>query len=95
MQRILKICQQSSSRGDLLEEELVNSGASEIAIYLRTYLRASFHRSSVNRLRARSALISMNKPLIAETRFVWAMVILSSIKASGPLLNGRTLKTHS
>ena len=31
-------------------EQLVNSRAPELAIYLRTYLRASFHRSGVNRL---------------------------------------------
>ena len=59
---VLKLCQQSSSGGDSLEEQLVNSGAPEIAIYLCTYLRASFHRSGVSHLRARSELISMNKP---------------------------------
>ena len=32
---------------------------------------------------------------IAATRFVLTMVILSSIEASGPVLNGRTLKMHS
>ena len=52
MQRILKICQQSVSGGDSLEEPLVNSGAPEI-------------------------------------------VVSSSIEATGPLLNGRTIKMHS
>ena len=28
----------------------------------------------------------------AATRFIWTIVILSSIEASGPLLNRRTLK---
>ena len=49
MQKILKICRQSSSGGDILEEQPVNSGAPDIAIHLRTYVRASFHRSGVRR----------------------------------------------
>ena len=36
---------------------MYNSRASELAIYLRTYLRAAFHRSGMNSLRARSALV--------------------------------------
>ena len=64
MQRILKICQQSSSGSDLLEEQLVNSGAPEIAIYLRTYLRArpvNLMIAAAKTAYARSAQISMNK----------------------------------
>ena len=67
MQRIVKICQQSSSGGDSLEEQLVNSGAPEIAIYLRTYLHASFHRSGENRIRAFRADLHEQ---IAATKFV-------------------------
>ena len=92
MQRTQKICQQSSSGGDILEEKLVNSGAPEIAIYLRTYLRASFHRSGGSRVRAFHA---DRHEQIAASRFVWTMVILSSIDVSGPLLNSRTLIMHS
>ena len=80
MQRILKICQQSSSGSDLLEE-LVNSGAPEIAIYLRMYLHASSFSAAAKTVYARSALISMSK-YVAATTFVWTMVILSSIEAS-------------
>ena len=94
MQRTLKICQQSSSGGDSLEQ-LVKSVSPEIAIYLRTYLRASLHSSGVKPLRARSAPILHEQTRIAATRFVWKMVILSSIEASRPLLNGRTFKMHS
>ena len=36
---------------------MVNSRAPEIAIYLRPYLRASFHRNGVNSLRVRSTLV--------------------------------------
>ena len=37
---------------DPLEGELVNPREPGIAIYLHMYLRASFHRSGVNRIRA-------------------------------------------
>ena len=92
MQRILNICQQSSSGSDLLEEQLVNSGAPEIVIYLHTSLRAFFRR----KLLTRTFRADLHEQIcIAATRFVWTMVILSNIEASGPLLNGRTLKMHS
>ena len=92
MQRILKMCQQSSSGGDLLEEQLVNSGAPEIVIYLRTSLRASFRRKSLTR----AFRADLHEQIcIATTRFVWKVVILSNIEASGLLLNSRTLKMHS
>ena len=52
----------------LTRRQLVNSRAPEIVIYSRTYLRASFHRSGVNRLRARSSLILHEQTRIAETR---------------------------
>ena len=89
MQRILKIFQQSSSGGDSLEEQLANSGAPEIAIYLRTSLRASFRRKPLTRA-FRADLHEQIR--IAATGFVWTMVFFSSIESSGPLLNGRTLK---
>ena len=40
-----------------LEGQLVNSRPPEVAIYLRTYLRASFHRGGVNSLRTRFTLV--------------------------------------
>ena len=73
----------------------MNSRAPEIAIYLRTYLRASFHRSGVNSLRERSALVLHEQTRIAATRLVLTAVILNSIEASGPISNGRALKMHS
>ena len=90
MQRILKICQPSSSGGDLLEEELVKSGAPEIAIFI--YTRIGIIRIILS-LQQRKPLMRMFCAVheqIAATRFVWTIVILSSIEASGPLLNSRT-----
>ena len=79
-----------------LEGQLVTSRAPEIAIYLRTYLRASFHRSGVNSLRAHSALVLREQTArIAATRLVWTVVILNSSETSGPLSNGRALKMYS
>ena len=71
---------------------MVNSQAPEIAIYLRTYLRASFHRSGVNRLfaHARSTLV-LHEQHIAATKLVWTAVILNGSEASGPLTSGRAL----
>ena len=93
MQRILKICQQSSSGGDLLEEELVNSGASEIAIYLRT----SFHRNGVNRLHARSTLISMNKPALLKPESFgqwWSLVAWTTFKRLNMTVHGFNNSVH-
>ena len=57
-----------------LVTQLVNSRAPEIAIYLRTYLCA-FHRSGVNSLRARSALVLHEQTRITATRRVLTAVI--------------------
>ena len=71
----------------------------KLAIYLRMLLPASFHRSGVNRLRARSALVPHERTRIlrtvAATRLVWTAVILNSSETSGPLSNGRILKMCS
>ena len=53
------------------------------------FMQASFHHSSINHLRARSAAC------IAATKLVWTVVILNGNKASGPLANGRAIKMHS
>ena len=75
-----------------LEEQPVNSQAPEIAIYLR----ASFHRSGINSLRVRSALVLREQTArIAATRLVLTAVILNSSETSGPLSNGRALKMYS
>ena len=42
------------------------------------YLRASFHRSGVNSLRVRSALVLHKQIHIAATRLGWTAVILNS-----------------
>ena len=47
--------------------------------YLHTYSRASFHRSGVNSLRARSALVLHEQTGIAATRPVWSAVILNKL----------------
>ena len=72
-----------------------NSRAPELAIYLRTYLRASFHRCCVNIVRARSALILHARTRIAVTKLVWTLVILDRSETRGPLSNSRTLKMYS
>ena len=56
----------------------------ELAIYLHTYLRVSFHCSGVNNLRAHSALVLHEQTRKAATRFVWTAVILSSSETTGP-----------
>ena len=61
--------------GDPLEGR---SGAPEIATLFQTCLCGSFHRSGVNRLRARST------GCIAATELVWTVVILNGSEASGP-----------
>ena len=65
--------------GDPQEGQLVNSRAPELAIYLRTYLCASFHRSGVNRLRARSALV-----LYEQTRIRAVGAGPAGLAAAGP-----------
>ena len=62
---------------------------------MNSYLRASFHRSGVDSLRARSALVLHEQTCIAETRLGWTAVILNSIEASGPISKGRALKMYS
>ena len=69
-----------------LGRQLVNFRAPEIAIYLRE----SFNRSGENSIRARSALV-----LYEQTCFDVTAVILNSIEATGPILNGRVLKMYS
>ena len=70
-----------------LEEQIVNSRAPEIMIYLRTYLRASFHWCSINSLHACSTLVLYEQARIAATRLVWAARL--SIATSGTLSNGK------
>ena len=67
----------------------------ELAIYLRTLLRASFRRSGVNRLCARSALVSHEQTRISPCTLVWTAVILNNSETSGSLSNGRILKMCS
>ena len=84
-----------------LEGKLVNSRAPEIACFLflffiiiyflRMYIRASFHRSGVNSLRARSVLVLHEQARIAATILVWTAVLLNSNESSGPISNGRAL----
>ena len=62
----------------------------ELAIYERTYLLASYHRTGKNSLRARSALVLHEQTRITGTRLVWTMVILNGSETSGPISNGRT-----
>ena len=79
-----KICQQSSSGGDSLEEQLVNSEAPEIAIYLRMHI---FTRVLSTQLRKALTYTSAfradlyERTRIGSTRFVWTVVILCSIEA--------------
>ena len=63
----------------------MNSRASGIAIYLRTY----FYGRVLPLMFARSA------GCIAATDFVLTAVILNDSEASGPLANGRVLKMYS
>ena len=53
-----KVGRTADAWGDLTRTEKDNSQARELTMYLCTLLRASFHRSGVNRLCARSALVS-------------------------------------
>ena len=60
------------------------------------YLRTSFHRSCVNSLRTRPALVLCEQTAcIAITRLILLAVILNSSETSGPLINGRQLKMYS
>ena len=65
-----------------LEGQLVNSQTHEIAIYLRTYLHASFHRSSL-------FVHSKQTGCIAANKFIWTVMILNGSKVSGSLTSGR------
>ena len=49
-EKVLRLAEQQVHGVTSLEGELVNSRMPEIAIYLRMYLRASFHRSGVQKL---------------------------------------------
>ena len=68
---------------DSLEGQLVNSWVAKIAICWHMYLRVSFHCSSINHLRAHSALILSTYSLL---------VILNGSEATGAVTNGRALK---
>ena len=59
-----------------LEGQLVNSQAPEIAIYLRTYLHASFHCSSL-------FVHSKQTGCIAANKFIWTVMILNGSEVSG------------
>ena len=59
---------------------MVNSRAPEIAIYLRTYLRASFQRKALMHYE--------QTEYIAATKFAW-IVVFNGSEASEPLTNGR------
>ena len=76
---------QNSRWGDITKRTILERLNYNIAIYLGTYLRASFHRSGVNSLRARSALVLHEQTHIAATRLVWTAMILSSSETSGPV----------
>ena len=74
----------------------MNSRAPEMAIYLRVYLRASFHLSSIIALYARAPHSFMNKSgtsnksnLFGQADSHWHN------EASGPLTNGRIPKMYS
>ena len=64
-------------------------------LFTHVVTRASFHRSGVNSLRGRAALVLHEQTYIAATRHVWTAVILKSSETSRPLSNGRTLKMYS
>ena len=56
-QKVLRLVEQQVG-GDITRSwQLVNSRATEIVIYLHTYLRVSFHRSGVNSLHTHSTLV--------------------------------------
>ena len=74
-----------------LEEQVVNSRAPKITIYLCTYLHAPFQRCSVNSLHARSTLVLYERACIAATRLVWTAVILSSSETSNKNKNKFTV----
>ena len=61
-EKVLSLAEQQV--GDITVRTMVNSRTLEIAI---TYLRASFHRRSVNSLRARSTLVLHEQTPIAAT----------------------------
>ena len=70
----------------LAEQQVTPEGqlsSSWLAMYLRTYLLASFHRRGVNSFRALSALVLHWQTRIAATRLVWTAVILKCSETSG------------
>ena len=79
--------------GDSLEGQLVNSRAPEIAIYLRTYLRAFIAAAYTAYARFSASLhplvLHEQTGCIAATKLVWTAVILNGSEASGPLTNSR------
>ena len=80
--RLLRRCWRCS-----LEGELVNSRAPEIAIYLRTYLRASFQRKALLLTAFRIQLVVLYEQTenIAATKIAWT-VVFNGREASGPLI---------
>ena len=55
----------------------------------------SFHRSRVNSLCARSAVVLSEQTCIPAARLVLTAMILYSVEASGPILNVRALKMYT
>ena len=74
-----------------LGRQLVNSRAPEIAIYLRTYLRAFIAAAytAYARFSLHPLVLHEQTGCIAATKLVWTAVILNGSEASGPLTNSR------
>ena len=73
----------------------MNSRAHEIFTHLFTRSPFWNHRSGIEQLSARSALVLHEHTCVSATRLVLMAVILNSIEASGQISNGRALKMYS
>ena len=71
-EKVLSLAEQQVGKRTTLER------LNYIAIYLGTYLRASFHCSGVNSLQASSALVLREQTRIAVIGLIWTVTILSS-----------------
>ena len=68
----------------------MNSRASEIAIYLCTYLRASFQRKALmHAFHTHLLVLYEQTENIAATKLAWTVVMFNGSEASGPLTNCR------